>query len=166
MVQAQRLILPTQFSHRQDTQQLNGRHQTECGVRFMVLAVNEDSDIDTVANNEAIDACEESGGAQVATRRRRLRIIWRDNPTTDPEVRHAESWMQNLVSRVGAVPVGAPLPAVLRRQRGAAGSVNSVPVLEWFVSAASGIHEPVQFHSGQTAARQRPATQSELGGLR
>ena len=41
-----------------------------------------------------------------------------ENPTTVPEVRHVESWMQNLALRVGAVPVvGAPVPAVIRRQR-------------------------------------------------
>ena len=55
-------------------------HQNECGGRFVVLAENEDSDFDTVADNEAADACEETGGADVATRRKRLRITWRDNP--------------------------------------------------------------------------------------
>ena len=66
---------------------------------------NEDSDTETVADKEAADACEETGGADVATRRRRLRITWRDNPTINPEVRHAESSMQYLALRVGAVPV-------------------------------------------------------------
>ena len=66
-------------------------HQTECG-----LAENEDSDIDTVANNEAADACEESG-AEVATRRRRLRTTWRD-----------AEWMQNLAMRVEQCPSEPP----------------------------------------------------------
>ena len=156
------------FSRSGHTAVERASHQTECGgeIRGTSREFYEDSDTDTVADNEAAEV------AEVATRRRRLRFSWRDNPTTDQHVRHAESWMQNLALRVGAVPVGAPVPAVIRRQRwspfnvpliwGAAGLGNSVPVLEWLVSAASGIREPVQI----TAARQRPATQSELGGRR
>ena len=35
----------------------------------------------------------------------------------DAQVHNAESGMQNLATRVGAVPIGAPVPAVIRRQR-------------------------------------------------
>ena len=53
--------------------------------------------------------------AQGPNVRRRLRLTW--NEDVDPQVRIAETCIQNLVERVGFVAPGSVLPWAIRRQR-------------------------------------------------
>ena len=90
----------------------------------------------------------------------RLRMIW--NEELHQEAHAAMALMQDLALRVGAIPIGDPMPLSLRRQRwstlnvplmwSAAGQEVSTPVLEWLVGAAGAITEPVQFHGGEIPA--------------
>ena len=73
--------------------------------------------------------------------RRRLRLTW--NEDVDPQVRIAETFIQNLVERVVPIAPGSVLPWAIRRQRwspvnvplmwSTAGDDSAPPILTWLV---------------------------------
>ena len=86
---------------------------------------------------------------------------------TDRDVQGAIALFSNLARRVAVVPSGAPLPTAIRSQRwsplmvpllwSAAGEDQSVPIVEWLVTAASAIGEPVLGRSRIRREFLRPA---------
>ena len=100
--------------------------------------------------------------------RRRLRLMW--DPNLDmqrqawhPGARSVESLFRELVSRIGSVPEGAPIPRPLRQQRwspvivpilrAAAGSSESAPAaFDFLMSLTSRIRDPVEFHDNRLTA--------------
>ena len=93
-------------------------------------------------------------------RRRRLRVVWNADPHSEAQT--ALTLLQVLARRVGAVPVGAPIPVAIRHHRwsplfvpllwGAAGVDATTPVLDMLMSTASGVQEPIQFHGSDISA--------------
>ena len=98
--------------------------------------------------------------SDVPNRRRRLRVVRNDDPNSEAQT--ALTRLNVLTRRVGAVPVGAPVPVAIRQHRwsplfvpllwSAAGIEATTPVLEMLVSTASSVSEPIQFHGSNTAA--------------
>ena len=100
-------------------------------------------------------------------RRRRLRLNWnpqgsddRFGPVHQPrqhQVRAAEVLFHELARRVGAVPVGSPVPRVVLQQRwspinvplmwAAAGSEPSIPLLDWLCEITAGVPD-IQLNEG------------------
>ena len=142
-------------SRRAETTNGGSRRDTFTRNRFSPLAHTAD---DEVAEN-CVSGSDTESDVPVR-RRRRLRMIW--NEELHQEAHAAMALMQDLAQRVGAIPIGDPMPLSLRRQRwsplnvplmwSAAGQEVSTPVLEWLVGAAGAITEPVQFHGGEIPA--------------
>ena len=112
-----------------------------------------DSSIDDGEVQEAtmVDFSDESSTESVVQRRqRRLHLVWRgeDEVVWHRDVRAAEGVVQNLAARIGFVPAGGHVPAVVRRQRwsplnvplmwAAAGQEESSPVLDWLCRVSHG----------------------------
>ena len=103
--------------------------------------------------------------SDVPSRRRRFRVVWNADPHSEAQT--ALTLLQVLARRVGAVPVGAPVPVAIRHHRwspffvpllwGASGVDANHPVLDMLVSTAS-----VVFSSGVTFQQRKPS--SESGG--
>ena len=98
--------------------------------------------------------------SDVPSRRRRLRVVWNADPHSEAQT--ALTLLQVLARRVGAVPVGAPVPGAIRHHRwsptfvpllwGASGVDATTPVLDMLVSTVSGVSEPIQFHGSDISA--------------
>ena len=98
--------------------------------------------------------------SDVPSTRRRLCVVWNADPHSEAQT--ALILLQVLARRVGAVPVGAPIPVAIRHHRwsplfvpllwGAAGVDATTPVLDMLVSTASGVSEPIQFHGSDISA--------------
>ena len=100
-------------------------------------------------------------------RRRRLRLNWNSQGSNDrlgpvhqprhQQVRAAEVLFHELARRVGAVPVGSPVPRIVLQQRwspvnvplmwAAAGSESSTPVLEFLCEITTGVPD-IHFNEG------------------
>ena len=100
-------------------------------------------------------------------RRRRLRLNWNSQGSNDrlgpvhqprhQQVRAAEVLFHELARRVGAVPVGSPVPRIVLQQRwspvnvplmwAAAGSESSTPVLEFLCEITAGVPD-IHFNEG------------------
>ena len=57
----------------------------------------------------------QSAESDVPRRRRRLRVVWNDDPHSGAQM--ALTLLQVFARRVGAVPVGAPVPVAIRQHR-------------------------------------------------
>ena len=130
--------------------------------RFFSLTDNSEVD----GQVEAPTSDTDSLGA-TPNRRRRLRLNWnpqgsndRLGPVHQPrhhQVRAAEILFHELARRVGAVPVGSPVPRVVLQQRWSpinvplmwapAGSKPSTTVLEWLCEITSEVPD-IQFNEG------------------
>ena len=98
----------------------------------------------------------------VSSREAAVQGAQREGDAVPREARAADFFIRDVARRVGAVPVGSPLPRQLRNQRwsplnvpvmwAAAGVLDSNPVCEWLVTACGDIPEPVDFHGGIVSA--------------
>ena len=91
--------------------------------------------------------------SDLPSRRRRLRVVWNADPHSEAQT--ALTLLQVLARRVGAVPVGAPVPVAIRHHQwsplfvpslwGASGVDATTPALDILVSTVSVVSEPIQF---------------------
>ena len=132
--------------------------------RFAVLDPPALADDHTSSDTES---AMEVDDVPVVHRRQRLRLIWNSQDRPQPPVLHrdvrtASCLVRGLARRVGFVNSGAPLPRAIRQQRwsplnvpllwAAAGHEFSSPVLDWLISEAHSVRDPVDFHEGSEDA--------------
>ena len=117
--------------------------------------VSETGDPQTVQGDESTTETEADtvcyqGEQQNSNQRRRLRLVWNKPPHR--QVRAAQVMFEELSRRVGPVPVGAPVPRIVREHRwsvlnvplmwDATGQERSTPTLDWFCHVSTEFPAP------------------------
>ena len=105
------------------------------------------------------------GEQQNSSQRRRLRLVWNEPPHR--QVRAAQVMFEELSRRVGPVPVGAPVPRIVREHRwsvlnvplmwDAAGQERSTPTLDWLCHVSTEF-PALQFNGGSVPVSEAART--------
>ena len=105
--------------------------------------------------------------------RQRLRLTWNSSPNSQGhrDARAAENIVRELAGRIGPIPEGGEVPAIVRRQRwspinvplmwAAAGGEPSTPVLQWLVQCFPMLHRCI-FMRGSRMHRKQCEQVGEL----
>ena len=103
--------------------------------------------------------------------RQRLRLTWNSSPNSQGhrDARAAENIVRELAGRIGPIPEGGEVPAIVRRQRWSPINVPlmwaepSTPVLQWSSASKKLVHcfsdvPQVHFHEGSMNAQEAVQT--------